>query len=539
MQDILDQVIAILRGVWRRRWLALGVAAMVCLGSWAVILTMPDKYEASARVFVDPSTALKPVIQGLAIEQDVNAELNLVRQTLMSRPHLQKILRDTGLAPRIPSPVALEKATDALADRIEIVSVAPVGSDGQPLPSKVYTINYRDSNRDRSIKVVSILLDSFMEGTIGGKRNNSMAAQQFVERQIKDYEARLRAAEESLAEFKKRNVGMVPEPGEQQSDYFSRLQNEIDAVKKTQTSLGIAETRRAALARQLRGEGPLAAGPTPSMTGPNGTLQPGGDTLSRIQETQAKLDDMLLRFTDKHPDVIALRQTLVDLKERRQHEIEALSRGEAGAAAATGASANPIYQSIQLALNQVDVEIAGLKGELSDHQQKVTDLRRMVDTMPQVEAEYARLNRDYNVNKAQYTALVDRLQKARLGEEAEAKGSVRFEIIDPPTAAFRPVSPQRTMLILIAMLVAVAAGGGVAYVMTTLNPVFDSARQLAEFTGAAVLGVVSMSRDAGSAGAHKRQYVAYSLACCALFAALVAAVLVGRLYSPLSFGPHS
>ena len=93
-------------------------------------------------------------------------------------------------------------------------------------------------------------------------------------------------------------------------------------------------------------------------------------------------------------------------------------------AAATGASANPIYQSIQLALNQVDVEIAGLKGELSDHQQKVTELRRMVDTMPQVEAEYARLNRDYNVNKAQYTALVERLEKARLGEEAEAKGSI-------------------------------------------------------------------------------------------------------------------
>jgi polysaccharide chain length determinant protein (PEP-CTERM system associated) len=540
MQDILDQTAAILRGVWRRRWLALAVAAVVCLVSWAVILTMPDRYEASARVFVDPSTALKPVIQGLAIEQDMNAELNLVRQTLMSRPHLQKILQETGLAPKVASPVALERATDALGDRIEIVSAAPVGTDGQPMPSKVYTISYRDSNRDRSIKVVSILLDSFMEGTIGGKRNNSLAAQQFVERQIKDYETRLSAAEESLAEFKKRNVGMVPEPGEQQSDYFSRLQNEIDAVKKTQTSLGIAETRRAALARQLRGEGPLAAGPTLSaIPGPNGTLQPGGDTLSRIQETQAKLDDMLLRFTEKHPDVIALRQTLVDLKERRQREIEALSRGEAGAAAATGASANPIYQSIQLALNQTDVEIAGLKGELSDHQQKVTELRRMVDTMPQVEAEYARLNRDYNVNKAQYTALVERLEKARLGEEAEAKGSIRFEVIDPPTAAFRPVSPQRTILIVAALIVAIAAGGGVAYIMTTLNPVFDGARQLAEVTGAAVLGVVSMSRDAGSAGAHKRQYVVYSLACCALFVALVAAVLVGRLYSPLSFGPHS
>ena len=89
-----------------------------------------------------------------------------------------------------------------------------------------------------------------------------------------------------------------------------------------------------------------------------------------------------------------------------------------------------VYQSIQLALNTADVEIAGLRGELGDHQQKVSELRRMVDTMPQVEAEFARLNRDYAVNKAQYTALVDRLEKARLGGEADATGSVRFEIID-------------------------------------------------------------------------------------------------------------
>jgi len=534
MNEIITQILGICRDIWRYRWIAMAVAWGVCLVAWSVVLFLPDKYEARARVFVDPSTALKPVIQGLAVEQDVNAELNFVRQGLMSRQHLQMIVDKTGLGAQAITPEQKARVVDALGFRIEIVAQpSSVSTNGNEVPSKVYTISYQDTVRDRSIQVVQILLDSFMKGTIGGKRTESLAAQKFLEGQIKDYEGRLSQAEQSLADFKKKNVGMVP--GDQQSDYFTRLQNEIDEVKKTQTQLGVAENRRTALSQQLRGEGPLAA--TASLqgpVGPNGS-QSGGDTLSRIRETQAKLDELLLRFTEKHPDVIALRQTLADLKERRANELEALKRGDPAAAAMTGASSNPVYQSIQLALNQADVEIAGLRGVLSDHQQKVVELRRMVDTMPQVEAEFARLNRDYAVNKAQYTALVDRLEKARLGGEADATGSVRFEVIDAPSADFHPVSPKRTLLLLSVFLGAIAAGGGVAYVLTLLWPVFHSARQLGAITGAAVLGVVSATRNAGTALAARHQVVRYTMAFGTLFAALVIVVVVGKTFSPLSF----
>lgn len=539
MEDILEQVRAICRDVWRYRWTAMVIAWCVCVVAWAVVLFLPDKYEAQARVFVDPSTALKPVIQGLAVEQDVNAELNFVRQGLMSRAHLQKIVNEVGLAEKAKTPEALARVLDDLAARIDIVAQPATSGGGENLaPSKVYTISYKDTSRDRSIRVVQILLGSFMEGTIGGKRSESLAARKFLESQIRDYEQRLSQAEQSLADFKKKNVGMVP--GDTQSDYFTRLQNEIDSAKKTQTALGIAEHRRNELAQQLRGEGPLAATLRQSpLTGPNGQQQGGGDTLSRIQETQAKLDELLLRFTEKHPDVIALRQTLSELQQRRAQELEALKRGDPGAAASTGASSNPIYQSIQLQLNQADVEIAGLRGELSDHQQKVSDLRRMVDTMPQVEAEFARLNRDYAVNKAQYTALVDRLEKARLGGEADATGSVRFEVIDAPAADFRPVSPKRTLLLLAVFMAAVAAGAGVAYLLTLLKPVFHSTKQLGAVTGAAVLGMVSYSaRNAAAAVMSRGQLLRFSLVFCTLFAALVGVVIVGKTFSPLSFAPH-
>lgn len=536
MQEILNLILDELRGTWRFRWYALGMAWAVALAGWLYVLLMPDKYEATARVFVDPSTALKPVIQGLAVEQDVNAELNLVRQTLLSEPQLRKVVAQVGLG--IPTATAEQKAVaiSSLRDRVDVtvLSSAPPGTDpNNSNPSKIYLIKYQDSSRDRSLKVVDILLNNFMEGTLGGKREGSATAQKFLQNQIRDYEVRLAASEERLAAFKKRNVGLVP--GEQ-GDYFTRLQNEMDAEKKAQTALGAALTRRDALQRQLRGEASIAAstGTAPGVL-PNGTTAPGsGDTLSNIRDNQAKLDELLLRYTDKHPDVISVRETLERLRARRAAELEGLKKGDPNAAALTGASSNPVYQSIQLAINQAEVEIAGLRGELGDHQRKVLELRNMVDTMPQVEAEFQRLNRDYQVTKGQYTALAERLEKARVGEEAEATGSVRFEVIDPPNAPFQPVFPRRLLFLTFVLGGAVAVGLGVAYLLNLLRPVFNSTQRLADATGLAVLGSISLTRSDQEATALRLGHWKYSALAASLIAMFFIVVVVGMQYAPLS-----
>lgn len=536
MQEILNLIIDELRGSWRFRWYALGAAWAVAVAGWLYVLLLPDKYEATARVFVDPSTALKPVIQGLAVEQDVNAELNLVRQSLLSEPQLRKVVAQVGLG--MPAATAEQKsvAISSLRDRVDVtvLSSAPPGTDpSNSNPSKIYLIKYQDSSRDRSLRVVDILLNNFMEGTLGGKREGSATAQKFLQNQIKDYEVRLAASEERLAGFKKRNVGMVP--GEQ-GDYFTRLQNEMDAEKKTQTALSAALTRRDALQRQLRGEASIAASTgTVSGTMPNGvTLPGGGDTLSQIRDNQTKLDELLLRYTDKHPDVVSVRETLDRLRARRAAELDGLKKGDPNAAALTGASSNPVYQSIQLAINEVEVSIASLRGELGDHQRKVAELRNMVDTMPQVEAEFQRLNRDYQVTKGQYTALAERLEKARVGEEAEATGSVRFEVIDPPNAPFQPVFPRRLLFLTIVLGGAIGFGLAVAYLLNLFRPVFNSTQRLAGATGLAVLGSISLTRSEQEATALRRGYWKYSAVAASLIAMFFIVIMVGMQYAPLS-----
>jgi len=489
MNLLIDQVFDEVRGSWRFRWWALLVAWLVGMAGWALVMVLPDMYEARATVFVDTRTALRPVLQGLAVEQDVDAELNFVRQSLLGAPQLEKIARDVGLLnPQLTNVRKRVSVIDELRDHIAITVTSAGSREGDRDAGSIYGIVYQDRDRARSLKVVEALLNTLIVDTLGGKRQGSQDAQRFLEAQIKDYETRLRAAEDSLAAFKKTNVGAMPT---EQGGYFTRLQAEMDAAKTAQTALSVAISRREELDRQLRGESTVtaASGAAPVLGGPG--TPTAGDTLSRIRETQARLDELLLNYTDKHPDVIAARQTLAELNERRTAELESLRRGDVNAVANSGAGANPVYQSIQVALNQADVEIATLRRQLGDHQSRVAELRRALDTMPKVEAEYAQLNRDYDVNKTQYTALLTQLEKAKLGQEADTNGSVRFEIVEPPNAEYRPVSPRRSLLVVIVLALAVGCGAGLAYLLQIVKPVFWSVRTLSESTGATVLGAVS------------------------------------------------
>src|SRR5271165_567608 len=491
MTPALDHIFDEVRGAWRFRWIALISAFVVALIGWAVVFALPDRYEADARVFVDTRTALKPALQGLTIDQNVDAEINYVRQSLLEGPQLERIAIATGVLPTtVTDERTRAKILGKLSDRIALtVNNAGTQGDERSTAGTIYSFYYVDANRARSLRVVDSLLNTFVEQILGGKREGSEHAQQFLETQIKDYEQRLSAAEATLAAFKKKNVGLMPS---EQGGYFAQLQSEVDAAKKADTDLSVAMSRRDELERQLHGDSVVsAAGSTVPLSARG--MTGGSDTLSRIQQTQAKLDELLLKYTDKHPDVIATRATLQELKDRRATELESLRRGDASAIAASGAGNNPVYQSMQLELNKVGVEIAALRRELSQHQGTVSELKQRLNSAPQVEAEYQQLNRDYDVNKAQYTALLESYQKARLGERADTAGSVRFAVVLPPGMAVAPIWPRRTLWLTEVWLAALAIGVGVAYGLHVLRPVVNSLRGVSELTRFPLLGAVSVA----------------------------------------------
>jgi polysaccharide chain length determinant protein (PEP-CTERM system associated) len=519
LSAILDEV----RGAWRFRWIGLAAAFGIALAGWALVFALPDRFEADARVFVDTRTALKPALQGLTTDQNVDAQINYVRQSLLEGPQLEKIAQETGaVGPGVTDERVRAKALDDFSNRIAL-TVFNAGSQGdeRSTAGTIYGFHYEDPSRARALHVVDTLLNTFVEQTLGGKRQGSENAQKFLETQIKDYEQRLSVAEDKLAQFKKKNVGLMPTD---QGGYFAQLQKETDDAKKAEIDLSVAESRRVELYKQLHSDEAISASGGTVTIG--GSRIGGGDTQSEIQQTQAKLDELLLKYTDEHPDVIAARATLAELKKRRAVELDSLRRGDASAIASSGAGNNPVYQSMQLELNKADVEIAALRREQGQHQQTVAELRQRLNSAPQVEAEFQQLNRDYDVNKAQYTALLESYQKARLGERADTAGSVRFEVVLPPTAPAIPVWPKRVKLLAEIWIAALALGGAIAYALHVTKPTVMSTRAVNEITAYPLLGVVSGAFPTRHQSLRRHQVWSFGVAAaCLLIAFGVALVL--------------
>ena len=488
MMHQLEALLEQLRGLWRFRWIGMAAAWGVFLLALLVIVLLPDRYAASSTVFVDTQTALSAATRDITVDSGVDTQIQRVREALLGGPQLVKIADETGLTARAVTPQERQAVVERLREEIDIAG----GISRESAGAGIYVISYTNKDRDMSLKVVNQLVNTFVEEALGGKREGSELAQKFLVDQIAEHEDRLRQAEDRLAAFKKQNVGLMPGA---QGDYFTRLQAEMDDLSKSQTELSVATRRRNELQKQLRGEQPLVPGGVVGQVGGalGSSMGGGGDTASSLREKQQRLDELLLRFTDKYPDVISLRATIKELEERQAAEMAAVRRGDAGAAARSGLSASPVYQNLQLQFNQSEVEIAELQASIGDRQRRIGSLRSMINVAPEVEAEFSRLNRDYEVTKTAYQGLVERLGRARLGEQAAQTGVIRFERIDPPRAGFDPTFPNRPMFAAGALFGSLLAGVGVAFLLNMLRPVFGSVRQLSELTGLPVLGAVSMT----------------------------------------------
>ena len=505
-----------LRGIWRFRWVALTVAWCVALVLWAVVFLFPNTYEASAKIYVDTGTTLSQATKGISLEDNVTDQIERVSAVLLGTPQLLKVASDTNLLTSALTPEQQQAVIDDLRQRINIL--ADVDPNHPTAAPKEFTITYDDGNRARSIAVVDRLLNEFVEGSLEDKSQGSQEAEQFLTQQIADYGRRLSLTEKQLANFKKRYMGLVPGA---QGDYFAGLQAAQQALTELKESLYVAVRKRDALARELRSGQEFTAG----AGGSGGSASP-LDTEQQIELDEQRLDQMLLKYTNKYPDVITLRENIQELKAREKQQTAAAQHGDLGAASSLGLSANPVFQKLQEEYNGEQVVIASLEQQISDRNRQITKLKSAMGSAPQVQAQYAQLTRNYNVTKTQYDELLARLDSARLGQQAASTGLVKFQVIDPPAASFEPASPNRPLLVPGVFLFALAAGVGAAYLLHLLRPVFVSTRQLTAATGVPVLGSVSMAWAERHRIARRKSTVRYAFLSTGLLLAAVAVIIV-------------
>jgi polysaccharide chain length determinant protein (PEP-CTERM system associated) len=471
-----------IKGVWRYRFHATAVAWFVAIVGWIYIANLSDQYEASARVYVDTESVLKPLLQGMAIDSNVMAQAALTKRALLSKPQLERLAQETGLSQRLSDPSGVSGLIDVLQAKISIMNER--GS------VNLFKISFIDHDKNMAEKVVKELVDTFVRQVIGENITAGSSAQNFLLDQINEYEKKLQSAEQKLADFKKQNVGLMPG---REGDYYARLQGATNSLEVTQTNLKIAVTRRDTLRKQVEGEEPVFGfvGQESNRSGVSNSVSEN----PKIDRLKAELNTMLLTMTENHPDVIALQRTIETVKKQNANSGAPKTYSVQPSVTLTpeqSMALNPVYQSMQIALSQAEAEVAVLQSKLIEDEKEVNRLKELIDTIPEVEAELARLNRDYTVNQNQYEALLRRLSTAELSQEADrSEEQTKIRIIDPAHVADLPVYPNRPLMVTVVTFGGLFLGIALAFLMSQIKPVFTNHYEIKKSLGVPVLGVVS------------------------------------------------
>ena len=479
MNDILVPLLNLLPAMWGKRWWGLAVAWAVGIVGGVGLLHFKNRYEASATMYVDTQSTLRPLLQGLSVPPELGAQVHMLANTMLSRANLETVIERNHLLPPNASAHDRAEMVQSLGSAIKL---------DFSQSNSIYKIKFISHNPDQTLGVVRTLVDLFIQEGLAGNAQQSNQALEFIDSQITLYKAKLLTAEDNLRKFRIAHPNFSPPGG---SDLAARQAQLQDQLFGLQGQLAAAESSRSALQAQLAEVPPTIS---PELVGAPGGGQSveSGPLDQRIAVEQARLDSLLQRYTDAYPDVIAARRTLAQLEAQRRRQ-----QRERASAPATSThyslGTNPVYQQLRISLAQSSANVASLQGRIADVQQHIKVLEGRERLRPALDDQYLELTRDYNVLNESYQKLVQRRETALLSRnQSNSQRKDFFRIVDPPRLSPVALFPRRNMLIAVVLVLALVAGTATSLGLSVLLPSFHTARQLRESTGHVVLGAVSL-----------------------------------------------
>ena len=479
MDDLIQKALTYLRGMWHRRWIGLAAAWIAAIVGVGVALRIPERYEASARVYVDTQSLLRPLLAGLSIQPNLEQQVALMSRTLISRPNVEKLVRMADLDLGVNSEVGRERLIDSVTKGLQLT-----GRTGRA-STNLYVISYRDPNPEQAKKVVQSLVSIFIESSLGDKRQDTRTAMKFVDEQIKLYEANLQTAESRLKEFKLKHLGAAGTGGQ---DYYGRLSKLGEEIDNARLQLRAAEQSRDSYKRELAGEAPVLQ-PEDSSAGRRKSAP---ETDARLASLKAELDTLLRKYTDAHPDVAGTKRIIAELEEQRRQELLGKAGEASGRSADAAAERNPVFQQLRFSLAEAEANVASLRAKLASYEGQYAQLKGAAKLVPEREAEFAQLNRDYEVQKKTYESLLARRESAAIGEGVQDTAGTQFRVVDPPRVSPQPVAPTRAALLGMAGAIAVIAGLLASLLASQVMPTFHDARSIRDVTRRPILGMITM-----------------------------------------------
>jgi polysaccharide chain length determinant protein (PEP-CTERM system associated) len=481
MQYWKTKILSHLSSILLYRWYGVGVAWALCLAGWAIIAAMPDEYRAEAKVYIDTDNLMDPLLKGLTISIDPAQEIAIMLKTLITRPTLEQVIHLTD--PKAGALGAAEMATrvENLQSKISIR-----GTETR----NYYSIGFSDNSAEYATSVTQTLLSILQDTRVGSTRLDMDAARAFINKQLTDYEQRIRDADKRRADFRTQHIDILGKGAP-----ANRIDQASQAQDTANRELNAAIARRDSLKAQIEATAKTVAMDDRMFPGANNAA-PGvtadaqgrpvilGNASQRLEQARAQLDDLRTRFTENYPDVIRMKELIARLEAQLTPTTDS---------AHSVMVANPVYVQLLDKLSNEETNVAALRQRLSAASADRVRAKAEASTAIDIQAQFDGLDRDYGNVEAMYKQLLQSREAASLSQARDDQNQgVSFRVLEPPQKPEAPSSPNRLILNSLVLLMGLGGGIGIAALPSLVAGQILSSDELANQFGVPVMGVISV-----------------------------------------------
>lgn len=401
-----DQV---LKALWRRKLLVLAITGVVFAIGLAIVAMMPNVYKATAVVRIEPDQPIADMVQP-TVNEVVERRIVTIRQELMARPVLERVITEKNLYPEIMSEKGIDAAIETMRKDLDVKLEGDAA----------FEITYSASDAQVAADVVNRLPQVFAEEGVKNRQAMALRTQQLFEGEVENLKKGVVDYERKIAQFKVDHLGELPEQLEMNMRGLERISAQIEHRYE---ELRLAEIRRGDLMRSHY------AGDSEA-----------GRLKAQELETQRALVAARAQWTSDHPEVQKLGNEL------------GVIRGKLRAAEGR------LVDERQERARMLKV-IAGIQTNIGELHKQAESYQKRIDNTPRWTQELGMLQRDYDALRAKYDSVLSRKVEAELAHELELKsaGGI-FRVISAATVPVAPASPDRMGGTIIALLIALAMG---------------------------------------------------------------------------------
>jgi polysaccharide chain length determinant protein (PEP-CTERM system associated) len=341
--------------------------------------------------------------------------------------------------------------------------------DAQPVKdTEVLKISVRGGTAREAQLTANTLVKVFIERITELSRAGQSQVRQFIGERLKASSIDLTQAEDALEAYKREQQIVAPE--EETKAMVEQL-SEIDKLDAANQVELVSQQAKLNMARQQLGK------EQPGFVADNAIIT---QYKSKLADLQVQLVGLLEKYTEKHPEVIALKAQIDETKQKLNAEAAMVVKAESG-------SMNPVHQALLESEIQAEAQIFAVQAEKDAIAKIMNDKEKNLIQLPSKEQGLVRVTRNVKVAEQIYGMLAQRYEEAGITEVMQPTD---VQIIDTAVAPEKPVKPNKRMNILIGAILGLFAGCGSALLWAVFHQTINDSKDVENYLDLPVIGKI-------------------------------------------------